>query len=86
MTLESAALGWGVIVGLALGALCLTAYLQPNRNKATRWLVGWIDQWTPGWFPFKARPQLLIGSVVFLLLALVALGSFIWLGERVAAS
>ena len=86
MNPETAALGWAVLVGLALGTLCLTAFLQPNRNRATRWLVGWIDQWTPSWFPIKIGPQLLIGSVVFLFLALAALGAFIWLGQRVAAS
>jgi len=71
------ALGWSALIGFAIGGLYLVAFVNPERNRATRAVTAMLTHLRPQWWPVQPRGQMLVIAVVTLALAVCALGLFI---------
>ena len=71
------ALGWAALIGFALGGLYLVAFLNPERNRATRAVAAILTHLRPQWWPVQPRGQMLVIAAATLALAVCALALFV---------
>lgn len=80
MTLERLALLWGVLVGSVAGALYLSAWRDPDRNRITRLIAANLARMSrPWWHPAPRLQMFVIALVCF---GLAFFGLIIFLNGR----
>jgi hypothetical protein len=82
MSLERFAMVWGALIGVVLSVLWVAAVIEPERSRATRALVAWVERCRPGWLPISLRNLTRVYATICLLMTLCAIVAVMWVPEK----